>query len=120
MLATRPATRASLSGFEFFSGPPDPAFPRFRLLGVLYPTNKLVSREWRNILPGFLSLCSRDNLISQIVWQFVYHTIGKFYESHTSITPTTDLIIPVATGRRGKKMLQADFSRVRSSEKLNE
>ena len=115
MVTSRPATRTSLSSLKFLSSPPDPAFPRFGLLGILYPANKLVSRERCDILPSFVSLCSRDKLLSQIVWQFVYYTIGKTCKSHTPIRSTVDLIMPILI-KEGRDVSGADFKGVRDDE----
>jgi len=52
MLATRPATRPTLTFLQFLLGPANAPFSGHLLLGIFDPADELVASEWSDVLPG--------------------------------------------------------------------
>jgi hypothetical protein len=91
MFATRPATRAALTLFEFLLGSTNPPLASYVLFGVFDPTDELVSGERRDVLPRVECRSVADQSGAQIRWQFVDHAARYPLSAHDKTLSGTDV-----------------------------
>jgi hypothetical protein len=82
VLAPRPTAGSTLTFFQLFLRPPDAALPGHLLLGILDPTNELVSRQGRDVLPGSERGVVGDQRLAQVCGQLVHRAAGHSLVAH--------------------------------------
>jgi hypothetical protein len=82
MRAARPTARPALSVDQLCTRPFDPVIPRLMFFCGLNPTDPLVAREGRNILPCCQRMRVRRQDLSQIRRHVVDHTSGDLFFGH--------------------------------------
>jgi hypothetical protein len=88
-----PATWPSLTLFKFFFRPANSALSGRLLLGIFDPANKLVSRQWRDVLPRIKRRGVGNQRCTKIRWQFVHDAAGQ-----PRITHSTTVVVGDAHG----------------------
>jgi hypothetical protein len=66
VLAPRPAAGSALAVLQLLLRPTNAAFSRRLLLGILNPTDELVARQGRDVLPGIECRSVGDQRLAQV------------------------------------------------------
>src|SRR4051812_37861757 len=82
VLAPRPTAGPTLAFFQLFLRPPDAALSGRLLLGIFDPTNELVSRQGRDVLPGSECGVVGGQRVAQVSGQLVHRAAGHLLVAH--------------------------------------
>lgn len=82
MLAPGPATWSALAFLQLFPCPANPSFSSLLLFGVLDPTDELVARQGRDVLPDIECCAAGLQRIAQVCRELVHNPTGKSLAAH--------------------------------------
>lgn len=82
MPAPGPAAGTPLAFFQLLLGPADAPLSGRRLLGVLDPTDELVARQRRDVIPRSQSRGVGDQRVTQVGGQPMHHPAGHLAMTH--------------------------------------
>src|SRR5258708_1439745 len=90
MLAPRPTAGPALAFLQLLLSPANAALSGRLLLGIVDPTDELVARQGRDVLPGSERRAVGDQRRAQVCRQLVHHAAGHSLAAHAArITPAT-------------------------------
>lgn len=82
VFASGPATGSTLAFLQLFLGPADAAFSGAFLLGVLNPTDELISGKGRDVLPRVECHVVGDQGLAKVTGKLVYDPTGYAQTAH--------------------------------------
>ena len=90
VLAPRPTAGPALAFLQLLLSSADAALSGRLLLGIVDPTDELVARQGRDVLPGSERRAVGDQRRAQVCRQLVHHAAGHSLAAHAArITPAT-------------------------------